>query len=289
VDTIAGDVAQNGNHLALPLQPRNAAECRALDENREVRFAGPVIARVAAVPGAVIDDLEMGRGKGIFEELPHFLRDRCGHGFQFARSFPIFKRVRRDRFHGRHESRGMQCEWPGCTQQGEFRAPGRRRASFDGPGEWRWFCLDHIREFNSGYDYFEGMSSEQIFEEQSPLNGWDQHTRAFRTDAGVDGIPRWADFADPLEAISMRARQHVRERREAMRAPAPGRFSAAERRALSTLGLGQDADRKALRTRYTRLVRDYHPDHNGGDRSREERLRQVVEAYQLLRKATALS
>ncbi|PEQ13448.1 molecular chaperone DnaJ [Novosphingobium sp. PC22D] len=198
--------------------------------------------------------------------------------------------MRRDRLHGRFESRGKICDWPGCDEAGEFRAPGARRASFDGPGDWRWFCLDHVREFNSGYDYFEGMSSEQIFEEQSPLHGWDQHTRAFRTDAGVDGIPRWADFSDPLEAISARARQHVRERREDLRAAqSAARFSPSERRALSTLGLGQDADRKAVRTRYTRLVRDFHPDHNGGDRSREDRLRQVVEAYQLLRKAPALA
>jgi hypothetical protein len=252
-----------------------------------VRFASAIVSGVAVVVGAVIDDFKPGRLEGVFEDLPHFLRDGCGHGFQFAHACPIFKRVRRDRFHGRFESRGMQCEWPGCTEQGEFRAPGPRRPNFDGPGEWRWFCLDHVREFNSGYDYFEGMTSEQIFEEQSPLNGWDQHTRAFRGDAGVDGIPRWADFSDPLEAIGARARQHLRERREAMRGAGPGRFTATERRALTTLGLGQDADRKALRTRYTRLVRDYHPDHNGGDRSHEERLRQVVEAYQLLRKAVA--
>jgi len=54
-------------------------------------------------------------------------------------------------------------------------------------------------------------------------------------------------------------------------------------------GLSGDADRKAMRTRYTRLVREYHPDHNGGDRSYETRLQCVVEAYQLLRKAVAFA
>lgn len=145
-----------------------------------------------------------------------------------------------------------------------------------------------MRQFNSGYDYFEGMSAEEIFEAQSPLHGWAGETRAFRPDAGVDAAPHWANFSDPLEAISARARAHVRERREHMRA-APGRFTPAEQRAMTTLELQPDSDRKALRRRYTELVRRYHPDHNGGDRSFEDRLQQVVSAYQLLRKATAFA
>ncbi|WP_159866351.1 J domain-containing protein [Novosphingobium sp. 9U] len=194
----------------------------------------------------------------------------------------------RDRFHGRFEATGRECNWPGCDDAGEFRAPGGRPSGFDGPGDYRWFCLEHVRQFNSGYDYFDGMSSEEIFEAQSPLHGWAGATRAFRPDAGVDDVPRWADFSDPLEAIGARARAHVRERREQMRAEASG-FNPAEQRALNTLGLALDADRKGLRRRYTELVRRFHPDHNGGDRSHEGRLQQVVDAYQLLRRAAAFA
>lgn len=184
------------------------------------------------------------------------------------------------------------CSWPDCEESGEFRAPGARPPGFDGPGESRWFCLDHIREFNAGYDYFEGMSSEEILDAQSPLNGWHSETRAFRPTAGVDAAPRWADFADPLDAISARARRFSHDAARALR---PGErkdgkpVTPEERRALDTLGLPLDADRKALRARYADLVRRYHPDHNGGDRGFETRLQQVVDAYQLLRKARALA
>ena len=64
---------------------------------------------------------------------------------------------RQTRFHGRAEARGA-CAHPGCDAPGEFRAPAGRGPSFDGPGDWRWLCLDHVREFNAGYNYFEGMS-----------------------------------------------------------------------------------------------------------------------------------
>jgi hypothetical protein len=179
---------------------------------------------------------------------------------------------------------GKACDWPQCCEAGEFRAPGLRSSGFDGPGDYRWFCLDHVRSFNAGYDYFAGMSAEEILAAQSPLHGWEQETRAFSPTAGADSPPRWADFADPLDAIGRRAKA----RRPAERKD--GRMvTMEERRALEVLGLPLDADRKALRGRYSELVRHYHPDRNGGDRSYETRLQAVVEAYQLLRKAAAFA
>lgn len=189
-----------------------------------------------------------------------------------------------DRFHGRVGAGGRLCQRPGCPEPGEFRAPGPRGSSFDGPGDYRWFCLDHVREFNAGYDWFEGMSAEEIMRAQSPIHGWERETRAFSTMAGIDQAPRWADFKDPLEAINARARM----RRPAQRAD--GRVATPEeRKALDVLNLPLDADRKALRRRYTELVHALHPDRNGGDRSSEKRLQAVIEAYQSLRKSVLFS
>jgi hypothetical protein len=198
--------------------------------------------------------------------------------------------MRSQRFHGRYEDSGRECEAEGCCEPGEFRAPGERSASFDGPGDTRWFCLDHVREFNSGYDWFDGMSADEIFAAQSPLAGWRTESPAFRPTAGVDGMPRWADFHDPLEAIGSRAAD-IRAQaagRQAMNATV-SRFTPREREALGVMGLDPQADRKRLRSRYSELVRRYHPDRNGGDRSHEGKLQRVVEAYQLLRKAAAFA
>ena len=207
--------------------------------------------------------------------------------------------MRREKFHGRYENHGQRCEAPGCEEAGEFRAPGPRGPGFDGPGDWRWFCLEHVRAFNSGYDWFDGMSADEILAAQSPVAGWASETRAFRADAGVDGMPRWADFADPLDAIGARAedvRGRARQRQDQSRAQSRARgqyerfdrFTPREREALGTLGLAPDADRRTLRRRYSELVRRYHPDRNGGDRSQEGRLARVVEAYQVLRRAEGL-
>lgn len=194
------------------------------------------------------------------------------------------------RFHGCYENSARRCEAPACREVGEFRAPGRRPNGFDGPGEWRWFCLEHVREFNAGYDWFEGMSAEEIIAAQSPIAGWRTETRAFRPDAGVDGVPRWADYADPLDAIAARARG-IRSRAEgrARGAAVNVRFSPDETRALEVMGLGSDTDRTRLRRRYSELVRRFHPDRNGGDRRHEARLTEVVEAYQVLKGSAALA
>jgi DnaJ domain len=186
-----------------------------------------------------------------------------------------------DRFHGRVRGSRRHCAHPGCLETGEFRAPdpGGQSASPNGPGDYQYLCLDHVREFNAGYNWFDGMTTEEILEAQSPLHVWPSETRAFRASGGVDSPPKWADFKDPLDAISTRFKSRLSKERS------DGRFlSAADLGALKTLGLGEDADRKALRTAYSTKVRAYHPDKNGGNRSFEKALQDVIAAYTHLKK-----
>jgi DnaJ-class molecular chaperone len=86
-----------------------------------------------------------------------------------------------------------------------------------------------------------------------------------------------------MSEIRARAERQARGRQDFTR------FTPREREALGVMGLGGQADRSQLRRRYSELVRKYHPDRNGGDRSHESRLQQVVEAYQLLRGAAAFA
>lgn len=48
------------------------------------------------------------------------------------------------------------------------------------------------------------------------------------------------------------------------------------------LGVGRDADEKAVRSAFRRLARQYHPDLNPGDERAEERFKRVNEAYEVL-------
>jgi len=176
------------------------------------------------------------------------------------------------------------CSHPGCSEPGEFRAPPEEgpRSGYDGPRGWRYFCLDHVREFNARYNFFNGMTAEEITAQQRPYAGWERETRAFSPGAG--GTPRWSDFLDPLDAIQAR---YGTGRHAARQDGRP--LSDPERRALRVMGLDADIDRRGLRQRYSELVRRYHPDRNGGDRSHEKKLQDVIDAYTLLKKAEAFA
>lgn len=191
------------------------------------------------------------------------------------------------RFHGRVEGTGRLCAEPGCDNPGEFRAP-RLDGPLprgDGPTEYRWLCLDHVRAFNSRYNFFNGMSPDEIHEAQRPYAGWERETRAFAAN-GADRPPRWADFNDPLDAIGARFRERMANERQRQGGKP---LSGADRRALNVLGLDQDTDRRGLRQRYSELVRKFHPDRNGGDRSMEKALQEVIAAYQHLKSAPAFA
>ncbi len=185
------------------------------------------------------------------------------------------------KWHGRVEGAAACCAVPGCDEPGEFRAP-LTPGGFDGPGTYYFLCLDHVRAHNARYNFFAGMSPDEIEAAQSPIAGWERGVRAFANAPGADPGPAWGDFRDPLDAIAARFRPGTARART-------DRFTPREREALDVLGLADDADRMLLRKRYSELVRRYHPDRNGGDRAHEKKLVRVIDAYQLLKVAQAFA
>ena len=51
-----------------------------------------------------------------------------------------------------------RCDISGCDCVGEYRAPKSPRQLTD----YFWFCLDHVRAYNQSWDYYAGMSTDQI-------------------------------------------------------------------------------------------------------------------------------
>ena len=126
------------------------------------------------------------------------------------------------------------------------------------------------------------MDSEQIYEAQHPASAWRNAGREWPT--GNDPAPRWADFADPLDAIGAKFTDGLSaQSTETHDGP---NLSRAERRALKTLSLDETSDKKMIRRAYSDKLRLYHPDRNGGDRSLEKKLQAVVDAWQILRRSS---
>jgi DnaJ-class molecular chaperone len=56
-----------------------------------------------------------------------------------------------------------------------------------------------------------------------------------------------------------------------------------ERKALETMGLEAGATTAEVKARFKLLVKRHHPDANGGDRSSEDRLVEIIQAYNYLK------
>jgi DnaJ-like protein len=199
---------------------------------------------------------------------------------------PLFDRIRvkpdQDR---RLRAELPGCEWPRCDAPATHRAPkGRLRAS----EYWR-FCLDHVREYNNSYNFFEGMSDDAIAKYQKEdLTGhrptWKmgsvggRRTEAKRNSRGSRGSGWAAD--DPFGLF-----QRVAGGGQARPAAEGRKVLNAQRRALDVLGLEADAQRADIKARFKVLVKRHHPDANGGDRTSEDRLREIIQAYNYLKSA----
>ena len=77
-------------------------------------------------------------------------------------------------------------------------------------------------------------------------------------------------------------RRGARRTGDAAQAP---RYNALALKALFTLELDANATVTTIKARYKELVKRHHPDANGGDRSSEEKLREIIQAYNYLRSA----
>jgi hypothetical protein len=167
------------------------------------------------------------------------------------------------------------CDHPGCAEPGEHKAPmGRLRE-----GHYFSFCLDHVREYNATYNYFNGMSDDAVSKYQKEAVVGHRPTwsmgvnRAAKGHREEGGNP--TGFTDHLS--SFRRNEHMPDE------PRGPRYGVAIMKALAQLGLDDNADANAVKTRYKDLVKRLHPDANGGDRANEDKLREIIVAYNYLK------
>ncbi len=177
------------------------------------------------------------------------------------------------------------CESPGCTNPGLYRAPKGRKAE----GQYWRFCMDHVRAYNASYNYFDGMNDAAVQAYQKEALIGHRPTWAMGVNRTADAKPEqeaardWA-YVDPLGILRANG-VGEKGRRAKPEEPERPRRSAAVRKALDVMGLDDTADTAAIKAQYKTLVKRFHPDANGGDRSFEERLRDIIRAHDVLRAA----
>jgi hypothetical protein len=199
---------------------------------------------------------------------------------------PFFDRLRtKPDKRRRAKSDSPRCEWPGCEQPGAHRAPKGRGHE----GKYWNYCLAHVREYNHTYNYFAGMGDDAVSAYQKDaLTGhrptWRMGMRAARSaeerkshEAAATGT-RWNDPFRFFEEVGGTAHPTPE-------VPESRTIRNAERKAFEVLALEISASGVEIKSRFKELVKIHHPDTNGGDRSTEDRLREIIQAYNYLKSA----
>ncbi|MEM7190090.1 MAG: J domain-containing protein [Pseudomonadota bacterium] len=196
------------------------------------------------------------------------------------------RRARQRGMSGAFSGSGRPCEWPGCQEKATYRAP----TSPERLQDFRWFCLDHVREYNKTWNFFSGWTEDELDEQVRADRTWERPTWSFKGGAKPDkqnwphgegrAWARWG-FTDPMDVLGEAATQNPGEDKRRVRFR---RLTRDEARAMDTLGLPHDVESRAdVRTRYRELVKDLHPDMNGGARGDEARLGRVLRAWDILK------
>jgi hypothetical protein len=189
------------------------------------------------------------------------------------------------------------CEHKGCDADGDCKAPKPFAArSIPVPGqpapadEHYWFCRRHAAEYNASYDFFDGMSEAEIAAFQASAHYG--HKRTWRFGGGPVGGAKAGAAFNPNR---WRGRNWIFEGYGARGSGGgeggeePARnLSRMQLRALEEMHLPTTATPEQVRQQYGLLIKRYHPDSNGGDRSMEHRLTVVIKAFKAL-KSTGLA
>jgi DnaJ domain len=169
------------------------------------------------------------------------------------------------------------CDHPGCIAGGDFRAPKSRLDLHD----YYWFCLEHVRAYNSAWNYYAGMSDGEIEAEIRHDTVWQRPSWRLGARHGPGYADRIRDYFGVFEGPSG-SRERSRKGRERGGESVRRALSAREQ-ALAVFEMEPPFTLVRLKARYKALVKLHHPDAHGGDRAAEEKLKIINQAYATLK------
>jgi hypothetical protein len=170
---------------------------------------------------------------------------------------------------GASETSTRVCDHEGCQEAGKYRAPKSPEILDD----FFWFCQQHVREYNLKWNFFDTTSEAEMAAQMDSDRVWERPTKPFKRSTEERA---WARLGvdDPHQVLGENAT------RNPGRGAAKGRkLPPTERRAVEILEAKDNMSKQEIRKAYKALIKVLHPDMNGGDRSQEEQLSEVVWAW----------
>jgi len=164
-------------------------------------------------------------------------------------------------FAPQNEGREHICDYPGCQEKGEYKAPKDKKLK-----EYYWFCLKHVQEYNARWDFYaDGEPSD------------DQNTKARMHFGGFRSRIKYQFGYDFIDELGTGGSFSFQNREQEVY------FNAKEREQAALLELNpEEITAESLKKQYKKLVKKYHPDVNAGDKACEEKFKLITAAYKEL-------
>lgn len=175
------------------------------------------------------------------------------------------------------------CDMPGCGCEAEYKAPKHR-----GLNEYHNFCLDHVREYNKAWNFFDGMSNKEVEDHMINSLYGDRPTWRYTTDGSAEDILKrkaWQAYNFTEAEPEWKKEKHYEQGGQQYSYNTPPSHHTPEYEAMAIMGLEPPLDLQGIRQRYRELVKKHHPDLNPGCDKSEERLKKINMAYTILKVA----
>ena len=162
------------------------------------------------------------------------------------------------------------CDWNNCRNTGEYKAPVEK----DNSKDFRLLCLEHIKEFNKNWNYFLGMSDQQIYEFIKSDMTWHKPTQSFGSSDNFFKTLWKSALKDEIHKIKFtKDFNHIKE----------FKFNYNDIKAFSVLGISIGLKWEKVQEKFKKLVKKFHPDMNAGNKKYEDKLKVITLAYTQLK------
>ena len=154
------------------------------------------------------------------------------------------------------------CEWKDCNNKGIHRAPKNR----ENLREFRWFCLEHIREYNNKWNHFSGLSQIEIEKELKADFTW--HLPTWPMNGNIK-----YNINDELDLLKKNSNKKIKKTKVK---------NNKLDNAIKKLNLTLDSSLHDIKRQYKILVKKYHPDANKSNVKSNNKLIEINEAYKII-------
>ena len=162
------------------------------------------------------------------------------------------------------------CEWKNCRESGKFKAPQER----DNSRNYKWLCEKHIKLFNKNWNYFEGMSQDEIEHFLKSDLTWHRPTQKFGSSDNFFNVLWNNALGDKFNFFNEEKNINRLNGKQ---------LSEKDKDAFRIMGLELNTDWPTIQKKFKSLVKKFHPDRNAGNKQFEDKLKKITLAYSHLK------